>query len=258
MIEALELSRHSLLRHAFFTREGGHSSGIFASLNCGFGSGDDKPTVSRNRAAVSEKLGVESMNLLTTWQHHSSDTIAVTAPWDSMTPPRGDAIVTATSGIAIAVLTADCAPILLADPEARVIGAAHAGWKGALAGITDSTVAAMERLGARRSHITAVIGPTISQAVYEVGPELFERFADDDRSNAEYFAPSHRGAHHMFDLPRYLAGRLTRAGLAAVVDLAICTYRDEDRFFSYRRATHRGHENYGRQISAICLAADRE
>ena len=253
MIEALELSRHGSLRHGFFTREGGHSSGIFASLNCGFGSGDDKPTVARNRAAVSERLGVASMSLLTTWQHHSSDTIAVTAPWDSMTPPRGDAIVTSTPGIAIAILTADCAPILLTDPEAGVIGAAHAGWKGALAGITDSTIVAMERLGARRSCITAVIGPTISQAVYEVGPELFERFVDDDAANAGFFAPSRRPAHHMLDLPRYLAARLSQAGLATVVDLAICTYRDEERFFSYRRATHRGHENYGRQISAICL-----
>jgi len=165
MIEARELSCHTALRHGFFTREGGHSSGIFASLNCGLGSGDDKPTVARNRQVVSERLGVSSARLLTTWQHHSSDAIAVTAPWDAVTPPRGDAIVTATPGIAVAILTADCAPILFADPEAQVIGAAHAGWKGALAGITDSTVAAMERLGARRARVTAVIGPTISQTV---------------------------------------------------------------------------------------------
>jgi YfiH family protein len=254
MIEALELSRHRAIRHAFFTREGGHSSGIFASLNCGLGSGDDKATVARNRGVVSERLGVACENLLTVWQHHSSDTIAVTAPWDWAQPPRGDAIVTATPGFAIAILTADCAPILLADPEARVIGAAHAGWKGALAGVTDSTIAAMERLGARRSHITAVIGPTISQAVYEVGSDLIERFVDDDPGNAKFFVPSRRPGHHMFDLPRYLAARLAAAGLASVIDLAICTYRDEQRFFSYRRATHRRHENYGRQISAICLA----
>ena len=254
MIEALELSRHGILRHGFFTREGGHSSGIYASLNCGYGSGDDKEIVARNRATVSDKLGVAGVRLLTTWQHHSSDTIAVTAPWDEVTPPRGDAIVTATPGIAIAILTADCAPILLADPEAGVIGATHAGWKGALAGISDSTIAAMERLGARRNRLTAVIGPTISQAAYEVGPELRERFLDDGNGNAKFFAPSHRSGHYMFDLPRYLAGRLAAAGVAAVIDLAICTYRDEERFFSYRRATHRGHEQYGRQISAICLA----
>jgi YfiH family protein len=253
MIEARELSRYTRLRHGFFTREGGHSSGIYASLNCGFGSGDDKDMVARNRERVSVRLGVTADRLLTTWQHHSCDTIAVTAPWDPAVPPRGDAIVTATPGIAVAILTADCAPILLADPEAGVIGAAHAGWKGALAGITDSTIAAMERLGARRSHITAVIGPTISQAVYEVGPELHERYADEDRGNAKFFAPSRRSGHHMFDLPRYLAGRLAAAGLTTIADLAVCTYREEERFFSYRRATHRRHANYGRQISAICL-----
>src|SRR5262245_20488193 len=197
MIEALELSRHKALRHGFFTREGGHSSGIYASLNCGLGSGDDKPTVTRNREVVSARLGVVSARLLTTWQHHSSDTIAVTAPWDTASPPRGDAIVTSTPGIAIAILTADCAPILLADPEARVIGAAHAGWKGALAGVTDSTIAAMERLGAGRTRIVAVIGPTISQTVYEVGPELYERYVDDDGANQRFFSPSRRSAHHM-------------------------------------------------------------
>jgi len=253
MIEALELSRHAPLRHGFFTREGGHSSGIFSSLNCGFGSGDDKPTVARNREVVSRKLGIPDAALLTTWQHHSCSTIAVTAPWDSVDPPRGDAMVTATPGIALGILTADCAPILFADPKVHVIGAAHAGWKGALAGITDATIAAMEGLGAERSRITAVIGPAISGAVYEVGPELFECFTDDDRGNAKFFTPSRRAGHHMFDLPGYLARRLAQAGLATVVDLAICTYRDEERFFSYRRATHRRHDNYGRQISAICL-----
>jgi YfiH family protein len=253
MIEARELSCHAMLRHGFFTREGGYSLGLFASLNCGLGSGDDKPTVSRNREVVCGKLGVSSASLLTTWQHHSSDTIAITAPWDAVSPPRGDAIVTATPGIAVAVLTADCAPILFADPEARVIGAAHAGWKGALAGITDSAIAAMEELGARRSRTTAVIGPAISQAVYEVGPELYENFIDEDRDNAKFFALSRRPGHHMFDLPGYLARRLAAAGLAIVVDLALCTYRDEERFFSYRRATHRRHEKYGRQISAICI-----
>src|SRR5205814_923255 len=213
-----------------------------------------RPTVARNREVVTGKLGIPGAALLTTWQHHSCNTIAVTAPWDSVDPPRGDAMVTATFGIALGILTADCAPILFADPEARVIGAAHAGWKGALAGITDSAIAAMEELGARRSRTTAVIGPAISQAVYEVGPELYENFIDEDRGNAKFFAPSRRSGHHMFDLPGYLARRLAAAGLAIVVDLALCTYRDEERFFSYRRATHRRHEKYGRQISAICIA----
>jgi YfiH family protein len=171
-----------------------------------------------------------------------------------MAPPRGDAIVTTTPGIAIAILTADCAPILFADPEAGVIGAAHAGWKGAVGGVTDSTIVAMEKLGASRTRTTAVIGPTISQAVYEVGPELLERFMDEDKTSRRFFKPSHRSNHHMFDLPGYIAKRLADAGIKTVVDLAVCTYRDEERFFSYRRATHRRHDNYGRQISAICLA----
>ena len=254
MIEAIELSRHPTLRHGFFTREGGYSSGIYASLNCGFGSGDDKTTVARNRALVGQKLGVGNEQLLTTWQHHSSDTIAVTAPWDPMAPPRGDAIVTTTPGIAIAILSADCAPILFADPEAGVIGAAHAGWKGAVGGVTDSTIAAMEKLGASRARTTAVIGPTISQVAYEVGPEFFERFMDEDRTSRRFFKSSQRSDHHMFDLPGYIARRLADAGIMTVVDLGVCTYREEERFFSYRRATHRRHDNYGRQISAICLA----
>jgi polyphenol oxidase len=253
MIEARELSRHAVIRHGFFTREGGHSTGLFTSLNCGFGSGDDLGAVARNRQVVSEKLGTTPGGLLTVWQHHSADVVAVTSAWAPMESPRADAMVTALPGLAIAVLTADCAPILFVEPAARVIGAAHAGWKGALAGVTDATVAAMERLGASRSRITAVIGPTISQPAYEVGPELYDRFVDDHPANAQFFSPSLRRSHYYFDLPKYLEKRLSDAGIDTVVDLQVCTYRDEQRFFSFRRVTHRGQERYGRQISAICL-----
>jgi hypothetical protein len=165
MIEAPELKSVKSLRHGFFTREGGHSAGLFASLNCGFGSGDDKPTVARNRAAVGEQLGVSAQNLLTIWQWHSPDVIVADAPWDALKPPKGDAIVTNKPGLAIAVLTADCAPILFADEEAGVIAAAHAGWKGAFAGVSDTTIAVMEEKGARRERITAIIGPRPMRSV---------------------------------------------------------------------------------------------
>ncbi len=254
MIEAPELKSRHALRHGFFTREGGHSGGLFASLNCGYGSGDDKPTVARNRAAAASRLGVASESLLTVWQWHSPDVIVAEAPWDPLVPPKGDAIVTSEPGLAIAVLTADCAPILFADEEAGVIGAAHAGWKGALAGVSDATVSVMEQKGARRQRITAIIGPTISSKAYEVGPEFPAPFIEEDAGNADFFIPSARAAHHMFDLPGYLKRRLTSKGVGRVVDLALCTYSDEARFYSYRRATHRREKDYGRQISAIALA----
>jgi polyphenol oxidase len=249
MIEAEELKRDRVVRHGFFTRQGGHSLALFASLNCGFGSGDDKPTVAKNRSVVSFSLGVGEDRLLTAWQWHSADAIAASGSWDVQKPPKADAIVTSTPGLAIGILTADCAPILFADTSAGVIGAAHAGWKGALAGVTDATIAAMEKLGAKRERITAVIGPTISQDSYEVGPDFPERF-DSNR----FFRSSSRKSHYMFDLPGYLRSRLEAKNIASVTDLGLCTYRDEDRFFSYRRATHRNESHYGRQISAIALA----
>ncbi|QIG46477.1 peptidoglycan editing factor PgeF [Nordella sp. HKS 07] len=256
MIEASDLKSSTGLRHGFFTRQGGHSAGLFASLNCGFGSGDDKPTVARNRATAGDALGVSASHLLTVWQWHSPDVIVADAPWDPLAAPKGDAIVTAKRGLAVAVLTADCAPLLFADTEAGVIGAAHAGWKGALAGVSDATIAAMEKLGARRRRITAIIGPTISQPAYEVGPEFPAPFLAQDADNADFFASSGTARHHMFDLPGYLARRMTGLGIGKVVDLGLCTYSDEDRFYSYRRATHRREQDYGRQISAIVLNAD--
>ncbi|MGE3875536.1 MAG: peptidoglycan editing factor PgeF [Parvibaculaceae bacterium] len=253
MIEAPELKSAKSLRHGFFTREGGHSAGLFASLNCGFGSGDDKPTVALNRTAVGEHLGVSAGNLLTIWQWHSPDVIIAEEPWDVLKPPKGDAIVTTRPGLAIAVLTADCAPILFADAEAGVIGAAHAGWKGAIAGVADATVAAMEEHGARRDRITAVIGPTISQGAYEVGPDFAAQFIAEAPDNADFFTASPRPRHQMFDLPAYLERRLIRQGVGKVGNMGLCTYSNEGRFYSYRRATHRNEKDYGRQISAIVL-----
>jgi polyphenol oxidase len=254
MIEAQELKSARSVRHGFFTRQGGHSEGIFASLNCGFGSGDDKPTVARNRAEVGERLGVQDGKLLTAWQWHSADVVVADAPWDVLKPPKADAIVTTKPGLAIAVLTADCAPILFADAERGVIGAAHAGWKGALAGVSDATIATMEENGARREHMTAIIGPTISYKIYEVGPDFAAQFIAEAPDNADFFTPSTRPRHQMFDLPGYLKRRISRQGVGQVSDMDLCTYSDEDRFYSFRRATHRNEKNYGRQISAIVLS----
>lgn len=240
--------------HGFFTREGGHSSGLYSSLNCGLGSGDDKTLVRRNRALVADKLGVAVERLLTVWQCHSADAIPVSAPWETEQPPEGDAMVTATPGLAIGILTADCTPVLFADAQARVIGAAHAGWKGALSGILEATLAAMEKLDAARDRIAAVIGPTISQANYETGPEFIDQFLKRDMASRRFFTPSERANHNQFDLPGYVAHRLHAAGCGTVSDLKLCTYADEAQFFSFRRTTHRREADYGRQISAIALA----
>lgn len=225
------------VRHGFFTREGGVSKDIFASLNCGPGSGDVRADVMENRRRVGEAL---SGRLLTLYQIHSAEAVVVTQPWE--TGPQADAFATDVPGLALGILTADCAPVLFADSEAGVIGAAHAGWKGALGGVTDSAIAAMERLGAKRARIAAAIGPCISQANYETGPEFQERFEE------RFF----QGRH--FDLEGYVAKRLESAGIGDIARLGACTYAREDAFFSYRRATHRGEKDYGRQVSAIVLA----
>jgi len=223
--------------HGFFGRSGGVSEGIFASLNCGPGSGDARGAVMENRRRVGEAVGGK---LLTLYQIHSAAAVTVTEAWEQ--GPQADAMATDRPGLALGVLTADCAPVLFADGEAGVIGAAHAGWKGALGGVTDAAIAAMERLGAKRARIAAAIGPCISQANYETGPEFRERF------DARFFAGRH------FDLEGYVAERLAAAGIENVARLAACTYAREDDFFSYRRATHRGETDYGRQVSAIVLA----
>lgn len=242
------------ISHGFFTRQGGHSVGLFDSLNCGMGSGDDKQVVTRNRAVVAERLGVAPDHLLSAWQIHSPDAAVVSGPWEGEERPRVDALVTRTPGVALGVLTADCGPVLFADPRAKVIGAAHAGWKGALTGVTSRTLDVMEEQGADRAAVTAVIGPMISKAAYEVGPEFPGRFTDVDPASARYFTPSARAGHFMFDLPAYLADRLRAEGVGTVVNLSLCTFSDEQRFFSYRRATHRNEKDYGRLISAIALS----
>ena len=248
--EALKLSGIS---HGFFTRGGGHSTGIFASLNCGLGSGDDPDLVHMNRETAARMLKVEVADLVTAHQVHSADAIEVSVPWSRSDRPRADGIVTKQKGIGLGVLTADCGPVLFADAEAGVIGACHAGWKGALTGITEATLVAMEKLGAERSRTVAVLGPTISKKAYEVGPEFPRPFLEQDAAHATYFTPSKKDGHHMFDLPRYILDRLSSEGVGQALNLDLCTYADEARFYSYRRATHRGEVDYGRLISAIAL-----
>lgn len=240
------------LRHAFFTREGGVSTGIYASLNGGVGSDDDPARVTENRRRMAEHLRVAPAHFLTVFQIHSSDVALATAPWDTASRPRADAMVTNVPGLAIGVTAADCGPILFADPAARVIGAAHAGWKGAFGGVLENTIAAMEKLGASRGGIVAAIGPLIRQPSYEVGAEFVMRFTDADQGNARFFAPSSRADHAMFDLAGYIRLRLERANIGTIGDIGIDTYPDQ-RLFSYRRTTHRKEPDYGRNIHAIVL-----
>ncbi len=252
MIQADALAMPGI-RHAFFTRAGGVSGGLYASLNGGTGSRDDTAFVAENRARMAAALNVEPARFLTAHQIHSAQAVMVEAPWTAETRPRADAIVTTIRGLAIGVTTADCGPVLFADAGAGVIGAAHAGWRGALTGIVEATVEAMEELGANREHITAAIGPMIRQRNYEVGPDLIGRFTAADRSNSRFFVPAARAGHALFDLPGYIAARLERAGVHGVQDLELCTYADERKFFSFRRATHCGEADYGRHVNAIVL-----
>jgi hypothetical protein len=251
LITCRQLESLSGVAHAFFTRDGGVSQGLYASLNGGLGSADAREAVLANRQRMAARLGVA--HLVSVHQVHSPDVAVVEGPWPGDERPRADAMVTATPGVALGVLTADCGPVLFADPEARVVGAAHAGWKGTMGGVIEATVAAMERLGARRERIQATLGPTISRAAYEVGPEFVERLHGLEPDADRYLSPSARDGHAMFDLPAFIAMRLARAGVAAAHDLALCTYGDAQRFFSYRRATHRGEPDYGRLVSAIAL-----
>ena len=240
------------LRHAFFTRDGGVSDGIYASLNGGIGSNDDPACVGENRRRMAEQMGVTPAHLLSVWQVHSPDAVVVTGPWADAARPRADAMVTRAEGLAIGVTAADCGPILLVDPIARVIGAAHAGWKGALTGIVEATIAAMEELGAERSGIVAAIGPLIRQHSYEVGGEFVERFIEADAEHAPYFIPAARQGHAMFDLAGFIRMRLENAGVLMIDDIGVDTYSDE-RFYSYRRSVHRKEPDYGRHVHAIAL-----
>jgi YfiH family protein len=254
LAEAVEVFRSDMLGgvpHGFFGRRGGVSAGAVAGLNAGLGSGDADEAVAHNRALAVEAV-LPSARLVSVYQVHSPDCVAVAEPWSDSERPQADALVTDRPGLLLAVVTADCAPVLLADRKAGVVGAAHAGWKGAVAGVTDSTIAAMEALGARRANITAAIGPCIAQPSYEVDDGFAARFAEADPASSAFFA-SGRAGHRQFDLEGYVAHRLAAAGIAAVNRLGFDTYPDPDRFYSYRRATHRGEATYGRQISLIGL-----
>ncbi|HEY1942409.1 MAG TPA: peptidoglycan editing factor PgeF [Roseiarcus sp.] len=239
--------------HAFFTRRGGVSSGVYASLNGGVGSRDEPDAVRENRARMAAALAVPPERFVVPYQVHSADVLELTEPFSPEARPRCDGLVTATPGLALGVTGADCGMILFADPEARVIGAAHAGWKGALGGVVEATVAAMARLGARPGSVHAALGPCIAQASYEVGPELVTAFSTADAESGRFFGPSVNSERAMFDLHRYIAERARRAGVGRFEDLGLDTYADEGRFFSYRRATHRKEPDYGRLVAAIAL-----
>ncbi len=238
--------------HGFFLRTGGVSEGIYASLNCGRGSADGQDRVEENRARVAARLGAEPGRLTGPKQAHTAKALIVTTPWKPGEAPEADAVVTNVRGLAVCVLTADCAPILLADPEAGVVAAAHAGWKGAKGGVIESAIEAMESLGARLDRISAAIGPAISQAAYEVSPEFKAAFLADGETNERHFAQPGGGKPH-FNLPGYVRERLQSKGAGSIQDIGACTYENESILFSYRRSVHRFEADYGRQISAILL-----
>jgi len=239
------------VKHAFFTRDGGVSPGVYASLNGGVGSSDARENVTENKRRMAETLGVDAARFLVPFQIHSADCLAVDAPWTQR--PRCDGLATATPSLALGVTGADCGMILFADPKAGVVGACHAGWKGALTGVIEATLAAMERLGAKRADTLVALGPTIGAASYEVGPEFFAQFVAQASDHARFFAPSVKPEHKMFDLPAFIGMRVERADVASFENLALDTYADEARFFSYRRTTHRKEPDYGRLVSAIAL-----
>ena len=237
------------IQHGYFSRKGGASSGIYGSLNLGLGSNDDPATVVENRAMVCKALGTDISNLATVSQCHTSDVVVATTAWQE-NRPKADAIVTNKQGLVIGILTADCGPVLFADASAGVIGAAHAGWKGAMTGVVENTIDAMIGLGAIRKNIVATLGPCISQKNYEVGAEYRARFINANSQNARYFTHSSREDHYLFDLAGLVVDRLNKAGVRGS-KLGLCTYADEDSFYSYRRSVHKNEPDYGRQISAI-------
>jgi polyphenol oxidase len=246
------LARDPAIHHAFFTREGGVSHGLYATLNGGLGSNDERISVVENRMRMATHMNVVPDCFLGVWQVHSANVVTVSSPWVGERP-KADALVTATRNLAISVATADCGSVLFVDSQAGVIGAAHAGWQGAFNGVLEATISAMENLGAKRSRTSVAIGPMLSQKNYEVGPEFFARFMAQDSANTCFFVPSQKPDHAMFDLPAYNRMRLQKAGVGGIDDVALCTYDDEQRFYSYRRATHRKEPDYGRLISAIVL-----
>ncbi len=252
LLEAPSLSDRDGVRHAFFTRHGGRSTGIYASLNGGIGSGDERPKVMENRGLMARHLGVAEDRFLSLYQIHSPEVVVAEEPWAHADRPRADAMVTRKPGLALAIATADCGPVLFVDARAGIVGAAHAGWRGALGGVLEATIAAMEGLGARRSDIASVLGPTIRQPSYEVGPELLDAFVAQDPASRRFFRDG-KGDRAFFDLPGYIGARLEASGIGSFTDLERCTYAEDDLFYSYRRATHREEPDYGRLISAITL-----
>ncbi len=252
-IEANGLNGLPGIRHGFFTRAGGVSTGPYASLNCGAGSADDPAAVRENRFRVARHLGSPGRDVATLYQVHGATALLI----DSLVPrealPKADAVVTKTRGLAIGVLTADCAPVLLADPAARIVAAVHAGWRGAVAGVIEAAILAMEALGAERRRVYAAIGPSIGQGAYEVGPEFEAELRARDATNGRFFRRASVNARPSFDLPAYVAHRLESAGAGMVDRATPCTYENESDFFSFRRAHHRDEADYGRQISAILL-----
>lgn len=250
------LTAAGAVRHGFFTRKGGASEGIYASLNCGLGSDDDKTHVRENRDRVMRDLGLPNNALRTVYQVHSASVVTVNDGTEDTAATKADALVSARPGIALGVLAADCAPVLFTDPKAGIIGAAHAGWRGAVSGVIDATISAMEDLGAARSQMTAVVGPCIGQASYEVGAEFPAPFQQQDSANDRFFVPGAREGHFQFDLPGYVLSRLVAAGVASSSSLGVDTYADEN-LFSYRRTCHRKEPDYGRNLSVIALAEER-
>lgn len=242
------------IAHGFFTREGGVSDGLYGSLNCGLGSSDDRAAVMENRRRVAAALGAPHAPVVTLYQTHSATARVVTGAQDQADLPKADAVVTATPGVVVGTLTADCCPVLFADPQAKIVAATHAGWRGAVGGILDSTVAEMEKAGADRARIIAAIGPCIGQPAYEVGPEFEAELLALTPDNARFFARIHGQERPRFDLPGYVLARLSGLGLATVDSAFACTYENESQFFSYRRTTHRKEPDYGRQISAIVVS----
>jgi YfiH family protein len=255
MVGAVSFPALAGIPHGFFTREGGVSEGVYASLNGGTGSNDNPAHVAKNRERMAASLRVHPNRLLTPYQTHSADAVIVEEPWEAGRRPHADALVTKRRDIAIAVTTADCGPILLADQHAGVIGATHAGWRGAAHGVIEATIAAMERCGAARERIVAGVGPMIRQPSYEVGSEFMAAFLAQHAANKRFFAPSAREGRALFDLAGYIAMRLTAAGIPHIEDLGHCTYSNPDRFFSYRRSVHHGEADYGRHINAIALSS---
>ncbi len=247
------LSEAPGIAHGFFTRAGGVSAGVYGTLNCGLGSRDDRNAVMENRARVAGSLGALPDRLVTVYQVHSACALVIDRPVGGAALPRADALVTRTPGLAIGVLTADCAPVLLADPQGPIVAAAHAGWRGALSGILEATITMMESLGADRRRIRAAVGPCIQQAAYEVGPEFEAEFLGRDAQNAQFFVRGENDERTRFDLPGFVCRLLRRLGVSEIEDTSLCTYENESLFFSYRRSLHRQEGDYGRQISAIVV-----